>query len=304
MSSALSGIKITVLGGDDRELILIAKLVTLGATVTVVGFPREKIKLGAFVGKSVDEALKGAEVAILPMPGTDANGNIRAVYSNEKLLITEKSLRAMATPASLIIGKARPFLQEWLSKLGIMLLEIGDVDEVAILNSIPTAEGAVQIAMEEMDTTIHGCSAMVVGFGRVGTTLGRTLKNMGAEVIAVSRENAELARAYELGCKRIRLENLGDNLAGVDVIFNTVPAMVLNDQILGRMSPDTLIVDLASQPGGTDFENANRYGIKAVLAPGLPGKVAPRMAGRILAEVIPRLILEELSKESHKILEA
>ncbi|MGE5415341.1 MAG: dipicolinate synthase subunit DpsA, partial [Acidobacteriota bacterium] len=295
MSSALSGIKITVLGGDDRELVLVAKLVTLGATVTVVGFPREKLKHGAFIGKSVDEALKGAEVAILPMPGTDINGNIRAVYSGDRLVLTEKSLRVMAPGAILIIGSARPFLHEWLDKIGISLLEIADVDEVAILNSIPTAEGAIQIAMEEMDTTIHSSRAMVVGFGRVGTTLGRALKNLGADVIVVSQENAELARAYELGCRRVQLQDMGDNLAGLDVIFNTVPAMVLNDQVLSRMSPDTLVVDLASQPGGTDFENANRYGIKAILAPGLPGKVAPKMAGRILAEVIPRLILEELS---------
>ncbi|MGE5403658.1 MAG: dipicolinic acid synthetase subunit A, partial [Candidatus Saccharibacteria bacterium] len=110
--------------------------------------------------------------------------------------------------------------------------------------------------------------------------------------------------AYEIGCRRVRLEDMGDNLAGLDVIFNTAPTMVLNDQVLSRMSPDTLIIDLASQPGGTDFENANRYGIKAILAPGLPGKVAPKMAGRILAEVIPRLILEELSRESNKLLEA
>ena len=66
MSSALSGVKIAVLGGDDRELILIAELVTLGATVTVVGFPREKIKHGAFISKTVEDGLSGTEVAILP----------------------------------------------------------------------------------------------------------------------------------------------------------------------------------------------------------------------------------------------
>ena len=74
MSSALSGVKIAVLGGDDRELILISELVTLGATVTVVGFPREKIKHGAFISKSVEDGLFEAEVAILPMVGTDIRG--------------------------------------------------------------------------------------------------------------------------------------------------------------------------------------------------------------------------------------
>jgi len=294
VSSALSGVKIAVLGGDDRELILVSELVTLGATVTVVGFPREKIKHGAFISKSVEDGLSGAEVAILPMVGTDVNGRIRAIYTEERLELTQKALRGMARHAMLIIGSARPFLKEWTSDLGIQLVEIGEMDDVAILNSIPTAEGAIQIAMQEMKITIHGCQAMILGFGRVGTTLGRTLKGLGAEVVVVSKNQGELARAYEMGCRRIPLCSLADNLNRVDVVFNTIPAAVLTGEVLRRMSPDTLIIDLASAPGGTDFAAANEYGIKALLAPGLPGKVAPITAGRVLAEVIPRLIIDTM----------
>ncbi len=296
MSSALSGVKIAVLGGDDRELILVSELVTLGATVTVVGFPRDRLKHGAFISRSVEDGLSGAEVAILPMVGTDTRGYIRAVYTEERLQLTEKALQGMGRPAMLIIGSARPFLKEWTDKLGITLIETGDMDDVAILNSIPTAEGAVQIAMQEMKTTIHGSRAMVLGFGRVGTTLGRTLKALGASVSVVSEKQGELARAYEMGCDRVQLSNLADSLDRVDVIFNTIPAAVLTSEILRRMNPDTLIIDLATAPGGTDFGAANEYGIKALLAPGLPGKVAPIMAGRVLAEVVPRLIEKTMIK--------
>lgn len=296
MSSALSGVKIAVLGGDDRELILVSELVTLGATVTVVGFPRERIKHGAFISKSVEDGLRGTEVAILPMVGTDINGYIRAVYTEEKLQLTKKALKGMAIPSMLIIGSARPFLKEWAAQLGITLIEIGEMDDVAILNSIPTAEGAIQIAMQEMKNTIHGSRAMVLGFGRVGTTLGRTLNAMGATVLVVSNNQGELARAYEMGCQRVPLSLLADSLNQMDVIFNTIPALVLTSETLRRMSPDTLIIDLATAPGGTDFETANEYGIKALLAPGLPGKVAPVMAGRVLAEVVPRLIEKTMIK--------
>lgn len=302
MSSALSGVKIAILGGDDRELVLTAELVTLGATVTVVGFPRNKIKHGAFISKTVEGALRGTEVAILPMPGTDINGCIRAVYTEEKLQLTEKDLRLMTRPGMIIIGTARSFLREWAEQQGLGLLEIAEMDEVAILNSIPTAEGALQIAMEEMDTTIHGCRALVLGLGRVGTTLGRMLKALGAEVIVVSRERSELARAYEMGCLRLALEDLNTVLPSADVVFNTIPAPILGNELIQRMNPETLVIDIASAPGGTDFAAANDYGIKAILAPGLPGKVAPQMAGRVLAEVIPRLILEEMTRVGQKLL--
>ncbi|NLV16923.1 MAG: dipicolinate synthase subunit DpsA [Syntrophomonadaceae bacterium] len=302
MSSALSGVKIAVLGGDDRELILVAELVTLGATVTVVGFPREKIKHGAFVSKSIEDGLRGAEVAICPLLGTDRNGVIRAIYTEEQLLLTEKALNGMTKPALVIIGSARPFLRDWAAKGEISLLEIIEMDEIAILNSIPTAEGALQIAMQELKTTIHGSRSMVLGFGRVGVTLGRMLRSLGSDVSVVSNQQSELARAYEMGCTRVPLELLEDRVSSMTVVFNTVPAAVLTGNVLRRMSPDTLIIDLASTPGGTDFETANEYGIKALLAPGLPGKVAPVMAGGILAEVIPRLIIEKMFRPEEQLL--
>lgn len=296
MSSALSGIKIAVVGGDDRETVLISELVRLGATVTVVGFPREKTKQGSYVVNSVEEACKGAEVLILPMPGTDPNGLIRAVYTEEKLELSEKIVRSLAPNALVIIGVARPFLREWARKYRFTLLEIAEMNEVAILNSIPTAEGALQIAMEELPITIHGARVSILGFGRVGLTLGRMLRNLGAEVTVVSREPAELARAYELGCRQAGFEQLGRVMQSVDVVFNTVPSMVITQDVLKMSNPEVLIIDLAAQPGGTDFEAANSFGIKAILAPGLPGKVAPLTAGKILANVIPRLIITELSK--------
>ncbi|MGI6486911.1 MAG: dipicolinate synthase subunit DpsA [Syntrophomonadaceae bacterium] len=296
MSSALSGIKITVVGGDDRENVLISELIRLGATVAVVGFPRNKIKQGGYLVDTVEEACRGAEVLILPMPGTNPQGHIRAVYCEEELELTEKAVKLMAPNALVIIGTARSFLQEWSRKYRFTLLEIAEMDEIAIPNSIPTAEGAIQIAMEELPVTIHGIRACVLGFGRVGTTLARKLNGLNAVVTVVSREPAQLARAQEMGCYPGTFNNLASTVQQSQVIFNTVPEVVLNREVLRRANPDVLIVDLATQPGGTDFEAAYQFGIKAILAPGLPGKVAPLTAGKVLADVVPRMVVKELSK--------
>ncbi|NLT20345.1 MAG: dipicolinic acid synthetase subunit A, partial [Syntrophomonadaceae bacterium] len=87
-----------------------------------------------------------------------------------------------------------------------------------------------------------------------------------------------------------------------DFVYNTIPNMILTKDVLTHANPDILIIDLATQPGGTDFEAANQLGLKAILAPGLPGKVAPVYAGKILAQVIPRLIINELSKSDRSML--
>lgn len=294
MSSALSGIKIAVLGGDDRELILVGELVKMGATVAAAGFPKERLCPGAFVVNSVEEACKDAEVVILPLPGTSAEGVIRAVYADEKLCLTENAVKMMAESALMIIGSARPFLHEWSASYGFSLREIAEKDDIAILNSIPTAEGALQIAMEETKICIHGSRTCLVGFGRIAITLARILKALGSEVTVAARSPGQRARAYEMGCHRVSIEELPQLVKHSDIIFNTVPSMILNRSVLEHANPDALIIDLATQPGGTDFEAANNFGVKAILAPGLPGKVAPIFAGRILAEVIPDLIIQEL----------
>lgn len=297
MSSLLSGVKIAVLGGDDRELILVSELVKMGATVSVAGFPKPMVGHGAFVVNSVVEACQGAEVLIMPLPGTNENRVIRAVYAENELVLTEEVFENLAENAVVLIGSARKFLKDWAKIYKFRLIEIAEMDELAILNSIPSAEGALQIAMEETRITIHGSLTCVIGFGRVAITLARMLKAMGSNVTVVARNRGQLARAYEMGFRRAGFDDLNKIMNHADIVFNTVPSMVLNKEVLKHARQDTLIIDLASQPGGTDFEAANSFGIKAILAPGLPGKVAPISAGKILAEVIPTIIINELNRQ-------
>ncbi|MBC7335578.1 MAG: dipicolinic acid synthetase subunit A, partial [Clostridia bacterium] len=189
-SQALAGLTVTVLGGDDRELVLIPALAAQGATVRVAGFPRLPQLEVAELVSDLQQAVRGANVIILPMPGTDDEGVIRAVYSPTKLVLTEETLRCIPRHAVIFIGTARPFLKNWATRYGLKLVEIAEEDEVAVLNSIPTAEGAIQLAMQELPTTIHGAQAFVVGFGRIGQTLARGLLGLGARVTAVARKPA------------------------------------------------------------------------------------------------------------------
>jgi dipicolinate synthase subunit A len=231
------------------------------------------------------------------MPGTDANGVVRAIYAQEQLILNEGILSRLQPGTPLFIGVAKPYLRELIKKHSLRLIEIAELDDVAILNSIPTAEGAIQIAMEELPITIHGSKALVVGFGRCGITLARTLKALGSDVFVAARKPADLARCVESGYKPVKYSELPKVLPEIQVIFNTVPHLVLDSSRIALLGKECLIVDIAAAPGGTDFPAAQKAGIKAILAPGLPGKVAPKTAGKILADVYPGLILQELHRD-------
>ena len=131
---------------------------------------------------------------------------------------------------------------------------------------------------------------MVLGFGRVGKILCNKLKKIGAEVYCEARKEEDLAWIKAYGYKPIKLEEIKENICKMDIIFNTVPAMMLDKNKLILMNKETLIIDLASFPGGVDFESAKKLNIKAILALGLPGKVAPDTASEYIKKYIYRIL--------------
>ena len=78
-----------------------------------------------------------------------------------------------------------------------------------------------------------------------------------------------------------------------DLIFNTVPAMIFDEEKLKRIKSGALIIDLASYPGGVDFEKAKELGVKTIHALSLPGKVAPKSAGEIIESTILSILKED-----------
>ena len=75
-------------------------------------------------------------------------------------------------------------------------------------------------------------------------------------------------------------------LVDVTTVINTVPSLVLTEECIRRMPSDSLIIDIASKPGGTDFEAAKRYGVKAKLALGLPGIYTTSSSALLLKNAI------------------
>jgi dipicolinate synthase subunit A len=295
MSAGLKGIRLAVIGGDDRELYLMQELLKLEAYIVGVGFEKAAPIEGLTLVTSIQEVVGQVDALILPMYGTDERGVVNAKYSNSPIIVNKEVLQAIPTHVPIFIGWARPFLKSAAAMMGIQIIETAHLDQIAILNSIPSAEGAIQMAMEATTITIHGSESFVLGLGRCGWTLARTLKGMGAHVTGVARKPSDLARATEMGLKAVRFSDLEEEIGRAEVIFNTVPQPIVDQVILDRVAKDAVIIDIASRPGGTDFEYAQLLGIKALLAPGLPGTVAPKAAGRILAQVYPQLILRHLT---------
>ncbi|MDA8344099.1 MAG: dipicolinate synthase subunit DpsA [Thermaerobacter sp.] len=286
MASDLTGLKAGIIGGDRRELEVASVFHGLGAEVRAVCLPWPD-DVG-FVSNGLEDVLAWADLLLAPVGGVDKFGQVSytIVEGQEPPRLTAETLRHVPQGTPLFIGQATPGLREACKEQGVRLVEFRETDEFAWRNAVPTAEGALEMALRLTDHTLHGSRCLVLGFGRSGSVLARTLHGLGARVAVLARDGVDLARSYALDIPAQPLSELRNAASDADVVFNTIPAVVLREDVLQRMHRGAVVVDIASAPGGTDFAAARRLGISAHLAPGLPGITAPRTAGRIVADTV------------------
>lgn len=279
-------LRIAVVGGDPRQAEVAACFVRRGHEVRVTGLPWEERLQGARDCLEPVESLTGAQVVILPVQGVDEEGRVFTEPGVAPVVLTSDMLRRTTGNAVVFTGIASRYLTKVAADVERRLIPFREADEFAIYNAVPSAEGAVQMAMEATPFTIAGSRCAVLGYGRTGVALARLLQAMQAEVYVAARQRADLAYLEVAGHRPIPWAQLATFLPRMDLIFNTVPKLVLDSNMLRHVRREAVIIDLASAPGGTDFAVAAQLGITAQLAPGLPGRVAPVTAGRIIARTI------------------
>ncbi len=286
MKDYLHAQNIVLLGGDLRELELYRLWRDQGLTTKLVGFEN-----APGVDHAVLDDLTPANVIIAPLSGIKATGTVTGTYAAESPLHVLRYIEAPAGKYLLLSGSVAPEVITALPDRAQLVLTADD-PELVLLNAVPTAEGAIQKAMELSDITLHDSRSLVVGLGRCGGVLAGMLKGIGANVTAVVRRNETAAMAFTMGIKSVFESDLFQAIPEMDFIFNTAPAPLLNTAILKQVKTGALILDLASAPGGTDFNSADALGVRAFLLPALPGEVAPRTAARILSRIYRRIIAE------------
>ena len=171
-------------------------------------------------------------------------------------------------------------------------------DELAVRNAVPTAEGMLGIIMTECNETVSGMSIAVTGWGRVAKACTRLFSAVGASVTVFARSLTALSEAESMGCgcKALHIDRLAEYSGQFRTIVNTVPALVLTEQVIRGTADDCLIIDLASKPGGTDFSACAKLSRRAVHALSLPGKCAPVTAGEIIADTVINIYKERSGK--------
>lgn len=235
-------------------------------------------------------AVDNADVILLGLP---ASKDDVFINTDDDLKISIRDLAATLNRKKLLIGgRLSEKTKALLDIYSVRWADYSRCEEFEILNAVPTAEGAIQIAMEEFPFTIHSSRCIVTGFGKVARALALRLKALGADCTIIARSTKSRAEADALGFSAADFSHLPAMAKSCHVLFNTVPAMVCDRNVLNQLTPAQGIIDLASKPGGVDLDAAKTFGVNVIWALGLPGKVAPTTAGEIIQKTACNIACE------------
>ncbi len=276
---------ILIAGGDMRQLYCAAKL-SDEFEISVLGFDKVCFPDDLDLPQADLSQHDSFDCAVLPVPPLTDEGSIFAPCSSQTL--SAELLEQLLKPDAVIFaGKVNETLRDSLH--GHEILDYMLSEELNLKNAVPTAEGAIQIALDELPVTLNGLNVLIVGMGRIGTALAQILKGFGAYVSAAVHNQRAAAKARLQGIKAVPLRRLSGSYS---LVFNTVPHMIFDRELLSRFDRKTLFIDLASKPGGIDLDAALDLGIRSVWALGLPGKTAPVTSGEIIAETVSSMLAE------------
>ena len=287
--------KLALLGGDLRQMVTARSLAEEGYEVAVYAMDTYVGDWGG-VTRATDlaSAVGGADLVVLPLPVTQDGERLHCPLTRQTVLLSEV-FDALTPGQQVVGGRITGEVAALASARGVDICDYLQREELAVANAVPTAEGALAIAMAEVPYTIHGARCLVLGYGRVAKALARTLSAVGASVTVAARKPEDLAWIDANGHTPLAFEVLLSASAvplDYDIVFNTVPEQVVGAALLSRLPDDVLLLDLASAPGGIDREFAKAHGYHVIWALSLPGKTAPVTAGKIIGESIKRILRE------------
>lgn len=289
---------IGIMADDLRQIYMTKYLIDKGYTISLIcseNLDSLKDHIGKILGnqtsmiytpKDVYDFIDISNIIVTPIPFIKVQKimNITDFISN----IGNKSNKDSFL---LYAGQVNQDITEQLVKENIKYIDYYKSEPLTIFNTISTAEGIIAEAITNKDTNIHNSNTLVLGYGKCAKTLATKLKGIGANVTIAARNKNDLKLAESVGYKIIDLHNLIMVINDYEYIFNTIPALILNENILQYVNPEAIILDIASLPGGINKDYAQNKGIKVIHKLGIPGIYSPKSSGIAMAEDLLSIII-------------
>ncbi len=233
------------------------------------------------------ESIDKCEILFCPIPFTRDN-----VYVNQTNKLIDEVI-ALSKNKLLITGAVNEKIITKFKENEIKYIDILDYEEFSILNAQATSEGAIKKAIELTNKTLCESNILILGYGRIGKCLAHNLSGFTSKIYVEARKQKDIALIKTMGYNEIDLEILDDYLDKMDIIFNTIPHLILDKRRIDMLKDNICIIDLASAPGGVDFEELSKRNIKVSWYLGVPSKDFPYSAAMYIKKTVDKILRGE-----------
>ncbi len=261
-------------------------LEALGYEVAIYGLPEKRKKCIS----NLKFEIENTDAIILPLPVSKDGKYLTSVVPVKE---TIDDIIPMLKSSNIVFGgMINKGLEKKIEKKGCKVYDFFKREDVTVMNTVPTAQGIIKAMIDNIEYTIFQSNCAIFGYGRVAKITADILSSMGAYITVCARKYGDLALAQTKGYESCMISDFHKSAHKFNIIINTVPTLVIDKKILENLRSDCLIIDVASSPFGTDFATAYELGLNAIQCSSLPGKVAPKTAGKIIADGILNIIKE------------
>ncbi len=160
-------------------------------------------------------------------------------------------------------------------------------ENFAVKNAILTAEATLGEISKATNKSLYDMKILILGNGRIAKALWKIFYGLGVKFDVAMRNEKERLLSQMISQNSWHIENAP--LANFDLIINTIPAKLFDNNVVQNLRSDQYIFELASIP----CLDANApLNVNVVKCGGLPGKILSKSAGKVVLQKI----LEEIKK--------
>lgn len=270
--------KFYIIGGDLRNFYLYKQLLLNKEQVKICGFNKLEPNINSIY--DITEVMR-SDIIILPIPFTKDNINLNIQYSDTCIKID--GLLEYLKNKVIVACNINTSLKEKLEKQNCKIIDIAKNEQFAVLNAIPTSEATIEIILNRRHKVLHNSNCLIMGYGRIGKVLSNKLKALNVNVTCLAMNMEEKSWCIASGYNIITVDDIKKQkeiLKKYDIIINTIPKEIITEK-LKEINKETLVIDLASKPGGINRKMVKELNINFVEALGLPRKICTRNISRI-----------------------
>lgn len=277
-----------VIGGDLRQFYLTLELLKKNPSVCASALCQRPSD-SAVCLVTVEEAVTCSAAIICPIPLSRDRHTINQADPDEPISLTH-ILSLLKKGQHFFAGCIPDEFFKKAFEQGVFVSDLMQDELLSHYNTIATAEGVLCEAIRQSPVNLHRSRCAVLGYGKCGRTLTDKLAGLSCHISVFTAPKQERAQAMLRADRALPLAALPEKIEQFDFIFNTIPSVVLTAEILKKTAPHAVILDIASAPGGIDFDAAKDLSVHAASCPLLPGRYAPLSSAKAIAASIQRIL--------------